>query len=36
MKSQVPFDVKQTKGLLRNGNVDLAQELQNFANSFKE
>lgn len=34
--SKISFDVKQTKGLLRNRNVDLAQELQNFANSFKE
>lgn len=35
LSSQIVFDTKQTKGLLRNPNMDFGQELLSFVNAFK-
>jgi ribosomal protein L30/L7E len=35
LSSRIVFDTKQTKGLLRNPNMDFGQELLSFANAYK-
>lgn len=36
LSSRISFDTKQTKGLLRNPNIDFSQELLSFANAYKQ